>query len=248
MRKFKKITSFLAAAAIALSLPVSAFAAEGGTFSDVPADAWYAEAVTYCGEHGLMSGVSDTAFAPEDSLTRAMLAAVLYRAAGSPPVSGNDGFTDTAEGAWYGDAVLWASQQGFVSGYGNGRFGTGDPVSREQLASVLWRYAGSPVAEGTVSFRDAASAAAYAASAMRWSETNGIMRPISEGIFAPKSNATRAQVAAALMNLSRGTGHAPVPEEKARRQHENTGRVFLRDKHDKALGGIYCRRAWRRSL
>lgn len=213
MRKLKKITSFLAAAAIALSFPVSAFAAEGSGYSDVPADAWYAEAVTYCGEHGLMSGISDTAFAPEDSLTRAMLAAVLYRAAGSPSVSGNDDFTDTAEGAWYGDAVLWASQQGFVSGYGNGRFGTGDPVSREQLASVLWRYAGSPAAEGAASFRDSASAAAYAASAVKWSETNGIMRPVSEGVFAPKSDATRAQVAAALMNLFRGAEQASVPEE-----------------------------------
>lgn len=203
MKHRKCYVSLALAVSLTLGIGTAVRAAGEGTgFSDVPPDAWYAEAVAYCGEHRLMGGVSDTAFAPEEPMTRAMLAAVLYRLEGSPAVEGGNGFTDTAEGAWYGDAVLWASQQGFISGYEDGRFGTGDPISREQLAAVLWRHAGSPAAKGTPSFRDSASVSPYAAAAVKWSETNGIMRPVSEGVFAPKSSAARAQVAEALMNCS----------------------------------------------
>ena len=149
MRKLKKLAALLLTAALALSLSVTAFAAVDDTgFSDVNANAWYAEAVMYCWEHGLMADVSDTTFAPESSLTRAMLAAVLYRAAGSPAVTGTDSFTDTREGSWYSDSVLWASQQGLVAGYGNGLFGTDDSVTREQMTAIFWRYAGSPSVNG----------------------------------------------------------------------------------------------------
>ena len=90
-----------------------------------------------------MSGTSATTFSPDTPMTRAMLAAVLYRLEGSPAVTGSDSFTDTADGAWYADAVLWASQNGIVSGYGGGLFGTNDPITREQLAAILWRYSGT---------------------------------------------------------------------------------------------------------
>lgn len=142
MRNLKRLLSVMLAAVTALALSVPAFAAVEDTgFSDVPANAWYAEAVEYVRDNGLMSGTSSTTFSPNGTMTRAMLATTLYREAGSPSVSGTDAFTDTQDGAWYGDAVLWASQEGVVSGYGNGLFGTNDPVSREQIATILWRYA-----------------------------------------------------------------------------------------------------------
>lgn len=193
MRNLKKLTALLMCAALIFSLSVTTFAAVEDTgFSDVDADAWYAEAVMYCQEHSLMFGTSDTTFAPENSLTRAQLASVLYRIAGSPAVTGTDAFADTSVGAWYSDAVLWASQQNLVSGYSNGLFGPNDLVSREQMTAILWRNAGSPAAEGTGNYSDTASIASYAAAAVAWAGANGIVRPVSSGVFSPKDNATRA--------------------------------------------------------
>ena len=153
MRNLKRMGATLMALALVLGMKLTAFAAVEDTgFSDVSADAWYADAVAYVRDNGLMSGTSAAAFDPDGTMTRAMLAQTLYRAAGSPAVSGSDSFTDTAEGAWYADAVLWASRQGVISGYGSGLFGTDDPVTREQIAAILWRYAGSPAAEAGTDF------------------------------------------------------------------------------------------------
>ena len=200
----KRLLPILLAAAMLLGISMIACAAGEDTgFTDVDANAWYAEAVAYCREHGLMNGTSNTTFEPEGNLTRAMLVTVLYRMSGSPAVSGDDGFTDTAAGAWYSDAVLWAAQQGVVNGYGNGMFGANDPVTREQMAAILWRYAGSPPATGTAGFSDEADVSGYAAAAVNWAGMNNIVATVSEGVFAPKSNATRAQVAVALTNYDR---------------------------------------------
>lgn len=205
MRNHKKLFSLVLAFVLALSLGVPAFAAVEDTgFSDVDANAWYAQAVMYCQEHGLMSGVGNDRFAPESGLTRAQLAAVLYRIAGAPAVTGSDEFIDTADGAWYSSAVLWASRQGLVSGYGGGRFGPDDPVTREQMTAIFWRYAGSPAAN-SVSLSDGDAASSYALSAIHWAVSSGVVAPVSGAVFAPKENATRAQVAAALMNYHRMT-------------------------------------------
>ncbi|MEY8420631.1 cyclophilin-like fold protein [Oscillospiraceae bacterium 44-5] len=143
MKHLKKTLSLALAVLLALGISVPAFAAVEDTgFSDVDANAWYADAVIYCRENGLMAGTSTTTFAPESPLTRAMLAAVLYRMAGSPSVTGQDSFTDTEEGSWYSDSILWASRQGLVAGYGNGLFGINDPVSVEQLEVIMGRYTG----------------------------------------------------------------------------------------------------------
>lgn len=112
------------------------------SFADVPGGAWYAGAVNWCVEKGLMQGVSPERFDPEGTLTRAMMAAVLYRAQGEPDVSGTSSFTDVPPGQWYTDAVVWASGQGIVQGYGNGLFGTRDTVTKEQMEVMLSRYMG----------------------------------------------------------------------------------------------------------
>ena len=117
MKNLKRSRALLLSLVLMLSLAVPAFAAAEDTgFSDVDADAWYAEAVAYCREKGIMNGTSGTAFEPDSSLTRAMLVTVLYRSAGSPAVAGSDNFSDTMPGAYYENAVLWAGQQGLVNG------------------------------------------------------------------------------------------------------------------------------------
>ena len=220
MKRIQKFGAMLLTLVLALSLAVPTFAAVGDTgFSDVDANAWYAEAVIYCREHNLMSGTGNNQFAPESNLTRAQLAAVLYRIEGNPAVTGADAFTDTSDDAWYSSAVLWASQQGIVSGYGGGLFGPEDPVSREQMTAIFWRYAGNPAASSENTFADKADIADYAAAAADWADSNNIVRPVSGRTFAPKSNATRAQVADALMNFDRTRQTAPTtpnPSEGSR--------------------------------
>lgn len=187
MKRLKTCLTLALSALLVLHVSILALAAGKNTgCSDVDAGAWYAEAVAYCREHGLMNGTSGTTFEPESSLNRAMLVTVLYRSAGSPAVSGRDNFSDTVEGAYYADAVLWASQQGLTGGYGNGLFGTNDPVTREQMTTILWRYAGSPSAERTASFADGDSVASCAAAAVNWAGANNIVRPVSGNAFAPK--------------------------------------------------------------
>lgn len=202
MRTHKKLFSLTLAFVLVVSLCIPTVAAEDTGFSDVPPDAWYTEAVLYCREHDLMSGIGNNQFDPEGSLTRAQLATVLYRFEGTPAVTGINTFTDTVDNEWYSDAVLWASQRELMDGYGGGLFGPDDPVTREQMAAILWRYAGSPAAE-PVSLGDAGSMSPYAVSAVNWAVSNGIVASVSDTDFAPRDNATRAQVAAALMNYDR---------------------------------------------
>ena len=216
MKQIKRICAL--ALACALSFNATAFAALDDTgYTDVDADAWYADAVSYVTENGLMGGTSSTAFSPEDAMTRSMLATVLYRAAESPAVTGSDDFTDTADGAWYTAAVLWASQQGLVTGYGDGTFGTDDPVSREQIAAILWRYAGSPDAQSGTDFADEAAISAYAADAVDWARANGIVNGKENNTFDPQAGATRAEVATILRGyLTMGAPEEPTtPDEES---------------------------------
>ena len=215
MRNLKRLASLTMSAALALSISVPAFAAVDDTgFSDVGADSWYAEAAVYCRDNGLMSGTSATTFSPDTPMTRAMLAAVLYRLEGSPAVTGADSFTDTTDGAWYADAVLWASQNGIVSGYGGGLFGTNDPITREQLATILWRYSDSPSADAGNSFADESAISSWADTAVDWARSNGYINGMEGNRFAPKGQATRAQVAAILMRYDSDTQMPtePTPE------------------------------------
>ncbi len=201
MKNFKKLWAAILAAVMILSIQTTAFAAVNDTgFSDVAAGAWYADSVEYVRTSDIMSGTSSTTFSPEGTMSRAMLATVLYRAAGSPAVTGTDSFTDTAANAYYSNAVLWAAGQGLIGGYGNELFGTNDPVSREQIAAILWRYAGEPVAESVATFADEGSISGYAAEAVHWARSNGVINGKSGNLFDPKGTATRAQVATILRN------------------------------------------------
>lgn len=130
--------------ALTVVFQMTACAAQAApAFADVSADADYAQAVAWCVEKGLMNGVEDgTNFDPDGSMTRAMLATILYRQAGEPKADGKPGFTDAQSGVWYSNAVTWAAEKNLLRGYGNGLFGVDDPVSKEMLNVVIARQNG----------------------------------------------------------------------------------------------------------
>ena len=204
MKTCKRFGALLLALILTLSLSVTAYAAVEDTgFSDVAADAWYADAVTYVRDNGLMSGTSDTTFTPGGTMTRGMLVTTLYRMAGSPSLENEDlgyPFADVPGDAWYADGVYWARLAGVVGGYSEDQFGPDDPVTREQIAAILWRYAGSPAAESGTDFADEGSISAYAAQAVDWARANGIVNGVEDNRFLSQSSATRAQVATILRN------------------------------------------------
>ena len=170
-------------------------------FSDLDTGAWYHEAVDHALRNGLMGGYGNGLFGPDNVLTRAQFAQILYNREGRPAVTGGEAFTDVPSGAWYADAVAWAAARGIVSGYGGGRFGPSDPITREQLAVMLWRYAGSPAAGGEPPFRDAGEIGAHARNAVSWAVESGVMSGRGGGILDPKGYATRAQAAQMLRNF-----------------------------------------------
>ena len=136
-------------------------------YTDIPTD-WAKEGICFVIENGLMVGTTSTTFAPKDTLTRAMLVTVLYRMAGSPAVDAPSGFTDVADGQWYSDAIAWAAANGIVNGVGNNRFAPSEPVTREQLAAIFFRYAKAEAPEADVlsGYPDAEAISTYARDAM----------------------------------------------------------------------------------
>ena len=165
-----------------------------------------------------MNGTTPTAFAPGDPLTRAMLAAVLYRMSGSPVTADAPAFTDAVAGAWYSDAVSWAAENKIISGYGNGNFGVDDPTTREQAVTIFWRYAGSPESGAADAFSDAGSISEWAKAAVRWANANGILDGMAENNrFAPETNIKRGEVASMLyhyLNLNPSQPEAVFSETK----------------------------------
>lgn len=193
------LMALLTAIAFMMSVSIPAMAAVEDTgFFDVAADAWYAGAVEYVRGNGLMSGTADTAFSPDSATSRAMLVTILYRQAGSPAVSQAAGFSDVSADAWYADAVAWAAASGVVSGYTADLFGSDDPVTREQMAAILWRYNGSPAAGSTEVFADQSSISGYAADAVAWARESSIVSGKGGNLFDPNGQATRAEAAVIL--------------------------------------------------
>ena len=172
-----------------------------GDFLDVHENDWFRDSVAYAYEKGLMNGTGDYVFSPNASLTRAQLVTILYRMEGSPEVSFRGTFPDVAPGLWYSDAIEWAAANGIVNGYTDGTFGPNAEITREQIATILYRLDGSPEATGTLPFPDAASVGGYAVDAMRWAVSEGLINGVSSGgvtSLAPKNTATRAQIAAII--------------------------------------------------
>lgn len=174
-------------------------------FNDVSANDWFASAVDYVTGKGMMNGTADNTFSPKANTTRGMVVTVLYRLENQPSTSAAS-FTDVASGAYYANAVAWANANGIVSGYGSGKFGPNDKVTREQLAAILYRYAqykkydvsGAKSLDG---YTDAQSVSSYAVPALQWANAAGIVTGKSGSKLDPKGNATRAEVAAMLMRF-----------------------------------------------
>lgn len=190
----------------------ASFVREGGqsqtpqtTFMDVPASAWYYDAVEYVYENGLMSGVSGGWFAPNDTLTRAMLVQTLYAMEGRPAAA-SAGFADVASGDWYASAVNWAAANGVVSGVSETGFGPNNALTREQLALILYRFAqykGYDVTgtSNLAAYADGSSVSGWAAEAMGWAVDAGLISGVGGNQIAPTGTASRAQVAQILMNF-----------------------------------------------
>lgn len=170
-------------------------------FSDVPASNWAKNAVDFVSARGIFNGTGGNAFSPDNTMTRGMLAVVLHNLEDSP-AHAFDGAFDDVEESWYTDAVHWAAEQGIVTGYGDGRYGPNDDITREQLAVILWRYAGSPAAkDGDLPFADADKVSGYAVEALRWAKEQGIVNGDGNGQLMPQGLTTRAQAAQMLMNF-----------------------------------------------
>ena len=177
-------------------------------FTDFEADAWYHEYLDYAVGHNLINGTSATTVEPATPTTRAMIATILYRLEGKPAVSSADPFDDVAEGVWYTDAIAWAAANGIVNGYGDGKFGPNDDITREQLATMLWRYAkykGYDVSVGEdtniISYEDFDQIGKWAVPAMQWAVGAGIIRGRTVSTLVPGEGANRAEAAAMLMRF-----------------------------------------------
>ena len=180
-------------------------------FRDVSASDWYADAVRWAVDNGVMNGVGDNRFDPNGDTSRAMVVTMLWRMEGSPAYVGMSEFTDVDNEQWYGQAIRWASAEGIVKGYANPTgagtvYNPNGAVTREQLAAILYRYAQYKKANVSASadlgsFNDAATVSGWATSAMQWAVGSGIINGI-DGNLVPAGNATRAQVATMLMRYS----------------------------------------------
>ncbi len=171
-------------------------------FQDVSSSSWYYEAVRYATENGLFSGISENTFAPNSGLTRGMLVQVLWSVAGKPAVSSEISFSDVAGNAWYAEAVRWATANHIVSGIGDGKFGSDVGITREQLALILYNYAGKPTSPSQqLNFADADKAASWSVDALRWAIGAGLFSGRTGGILDPQGPATRAEVAQMMMKF-----------------------------------------------
>ena len=172
------------------------------TFTDVSDTNWAADAIAFASSHELMNGIGGGAFDPKASMTRGMLAMVLHNLENNQDADTNTVFSDVRDDAWYADAIQWAAGKGIVNGYPDGSFAPKEPISREQLAVMLYRYAGSPEVSGTeLDFTDADKISGYAKEAMAWAVENHILQGKGNGVLDPKGDATRAETAQMLLNF-----------------------------------------------
>jgi hypothetical protein len=174
-------------------------------FSDMDGH-WSYDAVSYVYKHNVMNGTDATHFAPKSMLNRAMMVTILYRMAGSPAVSGANTFSDVANGRWYTDAVQWAAANGVVNGIGNGRFAPDTQITREQMASMMMRYAqwkqyATNSSSELSGFSDVNVISSWALPAMKWAHASGLISGRTANTIAPRDTATRAEAATILMRF-----------------------------------------------
>lgn len=175
-------------------------------FNDVKANNWFNDAVAFATAHQLFGGTAEDTFSPDIAMTRGMLAVVLHNLDSNPDNSFKGNFPDVKSGEWFADAVGWAAENGIISGMPDGSFGGNDAITREQLAIMLWRYAGSPESSQSLNrFKDQDQVASYAKQACAWAAENGILSGTDVGLE-PKSQATRAQVAQMLKSYVENVG------------------------------------------
>ena len=172
-------------------------------FTDVSEKDWFYGDVMFVYENGLMLGTSKTLFSPHGTATRGMMATILWRMEGSPAPKGKNSFTDVETGKWYADAITWTAENGIFAGYGKDKFGPDDPITREQLAAIFYRYADYKGYNLTVKgnldkFKDADKVTDYAKTAMQWAVGSGLMKGKSGNLLDPQGTATRAEIAAML--------------------------------------------------
>ena len=193
MKKMKQLLSGLLAAMVLLTA-VPAYAAN---YTDVSDGVWYTDAINYVTDNNLMDPLSANRFAPDTDATRAALAVALYRAAGSPTVGAHT-FNDIPAGSSYANAAAWAQANGVIAGLETGVFGGDASITREQIVTILWRYAGSPTPGASQDFTDESSISSYAAQAVDWSRENGVVNGYEDGRFNPQGHTTRAELAVIL--------------------------------------------------
>ena len=174
-------------------------------FTDASTTAWYHDGVHYCLENGMMLGKNSTIFAPNGTVTRGQIVAILWRLDGKP-MAGTDSYSDVPAGQYYAQAVAWASANGVVTGYSDGTFRPDMPITREQMAAILWRYAKykSVNVSGQADlsrFTDRGQVASYAAQAMAWANANGLINGMTATTLVPRGDATRAQAASILQRF-----------------------------------------------
>ena len=172
-------------------------------FTDVSEKDWFYSDVMFVYENGLMLGTSKTLFSPHGTATRGMMATILWRMEGSPVPKGKNSFTDVEAGKWYADAITWTAENGIFAGYGKDKFGPDDPITREQLAAIFYRYADYKGYDLTVkgnldTFKDADKITDYAKTAMQWAVGSGLVKGKSGNLLDPQGTATRAEIAAML--------------------------------------------------
>ena len=175
-------------------------------FVDVAEGDWFYDAVVYAYQNELMDGVGGNRFAPNSETTRAQLVTILYRLEGQPAVSGDLPFTDVETGIWYTDAILWAAQNNIVNGVNDTEFAPGDEITRQQLVTILYRYAEAKGYDVSASadlsgYPDAGQVQDYAQPAMAWAVAENIIQGMEDGTLKPAGNASRAQIATILMRF-----------------------------------------------
>lgn len=188
-------------------------------YTDVSQSDWFYPYVAFAYERAWMTGTSETTFSPEETTTRAMLVTVLYRLEGKPAVDAASGFSDVSSGSYYADAVAWAKANGIINGTSETTFSPNEPVTREQTAAILYRYAqykGYDVEKTAdlTAYADAAAIHSYAKNAMSWATAAGILNGVSSTSLEPTGSATRAQVATVLTRFAQTTQTPPAPPQQ----------------------------------